>query len=83
MNNALWIIACIGIGIGIGIFLEKQYNFDFDLNSLRNSNGSKESETRSSGPKREMYSKSPDYQDQSKSGKDKGLTKESKTGNIE
>lgn len=82
MNNTFSIITGMGIGIGIGILLEKQFNFNFDLNSLRNSDGLRKSE-RNSEPKKEIYSKSPDYQDQSKSGKDKGLTKESDTGNTD
>ena len=78
MNHSLSLIACLGIGIVIGVFLEKQYHIDlaFTAHGQREGNSAQ----KSSGG---MYNKSGSYQDQSKSGKGKGLTEEARTGNVE
>lgn len=91
MNHSFSIIAGVGIGIVIGIFLEKQFKFniEFDIGNaakdakenLKKGNSKKQSKSKKSAST--LYNKSGKYQDQSKAGKGKGLTKESKTGNIE
>lgn len=80
MNHSLSLFTALGVGIVLGILLEKQYNFDFTLNTGNSAGSGSKPATRSNGG---LYNKSGSYQDQSKSGKKKGLTEESKTGNVE
>ena len=78
MNHSFSLIASLGIGIVVGVLLEKQFNFDLSLITAGSSRDNVKSK-RGGG----LYGKDERYQDQSKSGKEKGLTKEGKTGNVE
>lgn len=78
MNHSFSLIASLGLGIVIGVLLEKQFSFDLSIGSSK-SGGENVSGKRNGG----LYDQSERYQDQSKAGKEKGLTKEAKTGNVE
>lgn len=80
MNRSFSLFISLSIGVVIGIFLEKKYNFDLSIPSRSAADGNS-NEAKSTGGG--LYIKSERYQDQAKSGKNKGLTKESKTGNTD
>lgn len=80
MNNSFSLFVSLSIGVVIGVFLEKQYNFDLSA-LFRNAVDGNSNKGKSTGGG--MYNKSERYQDQSKSDKSKGLTRESKTGNTD